>query len=177
MRNASVEEVLDLLRRGLPLRELLVAEPISIESLAINERITQPIEIVGCQLHSLNAISLRFESSVVIKDSLIENTNGSFAFSYFLGGLIIQECTFESKVDFQCGGHNKNSNCFLIADSTFKKFVNFFDCWFEGPVEIRNCDFEAGTNLLGNQDAPYAATFKLPPVIENNIGVMNLSGG
>lgn len=59
----------------------------------------------------------------------------------------------------------------------FIHFVNFFDCWYLGPVVIRRCHFVAGTNLLGNVDQPFVTSFKIPPVIEDTTGTLTMNGG
>ena len=41
--------------------------------------------------------------------------------------------------------------------------MNFFDCWYEGPFEVRRCTFRKGTNLFGNKGEPfkYGSTLSL----------------
>ena len=60
------------------------------------------------------------------------------------------------------GEGNKDGSIFALKDTVFHEFVNFLDCTFDGPVEIRGCRFEKGTNLLGNRGQPYAAQFRAP---------------
>jgi hypothetical protein len=53
--------------------------------------------------------------------------------------------------------------------------VNFFDCIYEGPVIITNNKFEKGTNLLGNQNEPFVASFDDVVTIENNEGEIDIN--
>ena len=175
MRNALASEILTLLANGKVIRDVRVIEPINFDQLAEDEKFYQPIDIIDCHFHSLDAINIQFHELVTLKNSVIENS--SFTFSYFLKGVSIEGCLFHGETDFQCGVHNQNGYCFTLRNSTFKEFVNFFDCKFEGPVEITDCKFEGGTNLLGNKIAPYQVTFVIPPQIENNHGDLELNGG
>jgi hypothetical protein len=97
--------------------------------------------------------------------------------AYFFAGLRVAGCTFESPVDFQCGGHNEGEHEVVLYATAFRGFVNFFDCWFRGPVVVRDCRFEGGTNLLGNRGQPYEVHFDVPPVIEDDEGNLGLDGG
>jgi len=96
----------------------------------------------------------------------------SFYGAYFLVGLEIKDCVFESRLDFQSGGHNKPGNAILIMNSEFQGFVNFFDCWYEYDIEVSGNIFQKGANLLGS---PYGipVTFDGKKTIGHNIGVLN----
>jgi hypothetical protein len=65
----------------------------------------------------------------------------------------------------------------VLERTTFGGFVNFFDCWFTGPVVIRRCRFEGGTNLLGNGGQSVAVQFDVPPAIEENLRNLGVDGG
>jgi hypothetical protein len=96
-----------------------------------------------------------------------------FAFTYFLGGLTIDNCAFDNYLDFQAGGHNKTGNPVIITNNDFKDFVNFFDCWYENEVTISNNQFHKGTNLLSKlYNIP--VTFDIEPIIKDNIGQLDL---
>jgi hypothetical protein len=177
MRELIEKELLSYIKEGEPIRNVRVAERVSLTSICGAGQLYHPVEITGCRLVSFDAMMIQFHQGVLLENSLISESHGSFAGSYFLGGLRIQNCIFESDVDFQCGVHNKGDNLFALRNTVFKKFVNFFDCRFEGPVEIKNCRFEAGTNLLGNRGAPFEVTFETPPIIKDNFGDIELSGG
>lgn len=97
----------------------------------------------------------------------------SFVFTYFLGGLTIDNCIFYNYLDFQAGGHNKIGNPVIIINNDFKDFVNFFDCWYENEVTISNNKFHKGTNLLG-QPFNIPVTFDKNPIVISNIGQLDL---
>ncbi len=78
---------------------------------------------------------------------------------------------------FQCGGHNKGAAVFSWDSCHFASFVNFFDCWYEGPFVVPNCHFSGGSNSLGNRGAPYQVRFDVPPVIDGNVGRLDLNEG
>ncbi len=92
---------------------------------------------------------------------------------YFLSGLLVKNCLFETVVDFQSGGHNKNGTEFRLEGNVFKEFVNFFDDWFEGPVVVKDNKFEKGTNLLSTTQM---VTFDVAPEISGNSGEINIEG-
>ncbi len=98
-----------------------------------------------------------------------------FTFTYFVGGIEINKCTFENYLDFQAGGHNKDKNSFSILSNKFHGFVNFFDCYFESEVIIKDNEFIKGTNLFGLHKASGQKThFDVAPLIENNNGALDI---
>ncbi|MFN8145159.1 MAG: hypothetical protein U0073_12130 [Bacteroidia bacterium] len=119
----------------------------------------------------LNAGSSQFTK--LVKLSNCELWKCDFAFSYFLGGLEINNCVFENYLDFQAGGHNKDGNVVSIYNSTFKGFVNFFDCRYESEFIISENFFLKGTNLLGKPNG-IPVTFDINPKIPNNKGKLDL---
>jgi hypothetical protein len=177
MRTLSAREVLDRLGRGEPVRDAQVSVPFDLRVLCDGDDLCVPVRLAGCRLAGLSAACVQFHDPVVLKHCTVESAEGAFFAAYFLAGLHLSGCSFQSAVDFQCGGHNKAPRAVLIEDTTFAGFVNFLDCWFEGPVAVRRCRFEAGTNLLGNKGRPYEVQFDLPPVIEGNHGDLGLDGG
>jgi len=133
------------------------------------------IVIDNCVFEFFEGISSQFLKQVRLTNSEFKKCD--FTFTYFLGGLEIQNCVFESYLDFQAGGHNKDGSEFSIRNSTFKNFVNFFDCWYESAVIIENNDFQQGTNLLGKHTSSgIETTFDVQPVIENNRGKLDIDG-
>ena len=97
-----------------------------------------------------------------------------FVFTYFLGGLTIDNCTFDNYLDFQAGGHNKTRYPITITNNFFKDFLNFCDCWYEDEVTITNNCFQKGTNLLGKpHNIP--VTFDKEPFITDNSGKLDLN--
>ena len=169
-------EALEAIRRGAPIRDAEIKEPLDLRSIADEDSIVAPVEFTNCRLYSLNAVMVHFHRPLVLENTEITTSNGSFSFCYFFEGLIIESCAFGGELDSQCGEHNGAAHPFL-TDSTFHKFVNFFDCWFMGPVEVQSCRFEEGTNLLGNRGESYRLQFDVAPAVESNSGNLELSGG
>jgi hypothetical protein len=157
-------------------RNAAVAESIDLRAVCEEDELRLPICFAGCNLRRIEAVCVRFHEPVVLEGNVIE-AEGTFFASYFLAGLRVASCQFGSVVDVQGGGHNEGKREILLLNTTFKGFVNFFDCWFEGPVVVRGCRFEAGTNLLGNRGKPFAVQFDVPPVIEDNFGELSVDGG
>ncbi|RAJ98094.1 hypothetical protein LX87_03002 [Larkinella arboricola] len=167
--NITTERATGLLKGGQPLIDVYVDGELKLETNGI------------------------WDKDVVFENSIIENFSGSvtqfnnpvrlinchfkncqFVFTYFSGGLTIDNCTFDSYLDFQAGGHNKAGNAVIITNNGFNGFVNFFDCWYESDVIINNNRFCKGTNLLGKPNN-IPITFDVEPVIENNIGELDIN--
>lgn len=175
MRTIDASEALESLRHGQTLRDVTVVGPLTLGELAEDDVVRAPIRIEGCRIDHLAGESLRFAAGVVIANSSVGVL--SFTFAYFPGGLDVADCAVGGGADFQCGGHNTGGRAFRLARCVFAEFVNFFDCWFEGPVVVRECRFEAGSNLLGNVGRPMQVQFDVTPVIESNVGSLDLDGG
>lgn len=192
----SISKVIKLIQNEQPIINVKVSEPLSLNHLVANERLHLNIEFRDCYLHSLALINIHCYHPVVLKNTVISPHNvsltdwifqpelklktwssGFFLGTYFHAGLLIENCSFKREVDFQSGGHNCIDKPIIIRNSKFHKFVNFLDCWFSGPIEVQNCCFKQGTNLLGNQGQPYQVQFDLTPVIKGNYGVLDLNGG
>jgi hypothetical protein len=75
-----------------------------------------------------------------------------------------------------CGGHNTIDKQVTISDSLFNGYVDMFDAWFTGPVNVTGCNFRKGTNLLGNKEKAWEVRFDTEPYIKNNIGKLDLNG-
>jgi hypothetical protein len=189
MKELTAAAVLEAISRGETVHNAIVAETIELRLLAkhwplgtqgppgTQDQLLVPVSFVGCQLHCIDAVCLHFHHPFVLRDTVIDIPSASFYACYFLEGYTIERSTFCGDVDFQCGGHNATDKPVIIRDSTFRGFVNFLDCWFMGPVEVRNCCFEKGTNLLGNKGQPFEVTFDVAPLIDGNSGDLDLNGG
>ena len=131
---------------------------------------TNKLFFSNCVIEYFTAIITYFEEPVRFSNCHFRKCQ--FTFSYFLGGLTIDNCTFDKYLDFQAGGHNKPGYPVIITNNIFKDFVNFFDCWYEGEVTITNNAFQKGTNLLGRPNN-IPVTFDVKPVIKDNVGQLD----
>ena len=159
-----------LLKDGQPLKNLIVEGNIVIE--IADSYWEKEVVIDNCIIEYFSGSVTQFKSPVRLINSHFKNCQ--FVFTYFLGGLIIDNCLFDNFLDFQAGGHNKPNNPIGITNNNFSDFVNFFDCWYEGEVIISNNNFQKGTNLLGK---PFniPVTFNINATIENNIGQLDFN--
>jgi len=128
----SADDAIAQLRRGEPLREVTVEGALDLRRLCVGDRVELPIRFESCQLTDVSGVFAQFVAPFELVDTELNELACTFA--YFAGGLRIDGCTFASAVDFQCGGHNSPNRVVSVTRSTFRAFVNFFDCWFEGPV-------------------------------------------
>src|SRR6185437_12567145 len=119
----------------------------------IAAEIKSKLIIRECFVENLVSPSVEFIHELSLIGSHFEKC--SFNYAYFIGGLTIDNCIFESYLDFEAGGHNQKNCPFRIKQSSFLGFVNFFDCWFQSKVEVVDNDFKKGTNLLGNKGKPF----------------------
>jgi hypothetical protein len=172
LRTASAEEVLRLLRHGEEVRSLQISEELTLRAVADGDDVRAPIRFVDCSFGKVDISFLQFQRLVSFESCSIESLFGMS--SYFFAGLAIERCVLISPTDLSCGGHNRGGHSIVLADTTFAAFVNFADCWFEGPFVVQRCTFEGGTNLLGNREQLYGVTFDVPPVLEENRGQLGL---
>lgn len=93
----------------------------------------------------------------------------------FQRGLDLADCHFSDPFYFFASGHNLFGSQIRIRRCTFHSFADFGDCWFEGPFEIIDCDFQEGTNLMGNLNTPIEVTFDVPPVLTRVSGELRLN--
>ena len=165
--NISTERATDLLQDGLSLLDFYIDGEIKIET---NETWDKEIIIENCIIEYFSGSVTQFDKPVKLINSHFKRCQ--FTFTYFFGGLTIENCTFDNYLDFQAGGHNKTNNPVRIINNNFFKFVNFFDCWYENNVTICNNNFQRGTNLLGK---PFniPVTFEIDPIIKDNLGQLD----
>lgn len=163
-------EALSLIKSGKPLKNCAIYGEFNLDGL---DHFGKKFIAQDCIFESLSGVSSFF--SEVFDFTNCQFKKCSFTFSYFLGGLNIDHCIFENYLDFQAGGHNKNESIVSIKNSVFKGFVNFFDCWYEGPIIVKDNDFKEGTNLLGSAENLTVA-FDVKPLIENNNGKLDIDG-
>ncbi len=166
--NISVDTATDILNNGQPLTDFYIDGEIKIET---NETWDKEVVIENCIVEYFSGSVTKFDKPVKFINSHFKKCQ--FVFTYFLGGLTIHNCTFDNFLDFQAGGHNKTNSTITILNNDFLDFVNFFDCWYESEVTICNNNFHCGTNLLG-QPHNIPVTFDIEPIIENNVGQLDL---
>ncbi|RYE12948.1 MAG: hypothetical protein EOP45_22025 [Sphingobacteriaceae bacterium] len=129
MHSISAKKAIDLLNEGRALTNLYISGELKIEA---DENWEKEMVFENCIIEYFSAIGQQFIKPVKIANCYFKNC--SFTFVYFLSGLTIDSCTFESYLDFQAGGHNKTGNIIAITNNDFKKFVNFFGCCYENEV-------------------------------------------
>ncbi len=166
--NISLNWATDFLRDGKHLVDCYIDGEIKIET---TENWDKEVVFENCVVEHFSGSVTLFEKPVRFINCLFNKCQ--FSFTYFLGGLTIKNCKFDDNLDFQAGGHNKVGKPIIIINNHFSGFVNFFDCWYESGVIIKNNCFAQGTNLLGK---PYniPVTFKVALVIGNNQGQLDI---
>ncbi len=137
--NISSERGADLLKDGRPLLDIYVDGELKIET---NEIWDNEVAIKNCVIEHFSGSVTQFTKPVKLINCHFKKCQ--FTFTYFLGGLTIDNCIFDSYLDFQAGGHNKPGNPVIITNNDFADFVNFFDCWYENEVTSKNHTFLEG---------------------------------
>jgi hypothetical protein len=164
----SPESAYDLLKDGRPLTDARIEGYLKIENTQIWDN---EVVFENCIIENFSGSVTQFGKPVRLVNCHFKKCH--FAFTYFLGGLTIDNCTFDNYLDFQAGGHNKTGNAIIITNNDFKDFVNFFDCWYENEVVLSKNKFHKGTNLLGKPHN-IAVTFDTQAIIKDNIGQLDL---
>ena len=163
----KASDALALLRDSRKLRHATVTQPFT-----FIDEVEHEIRCTDCRFDSFCASFARFKRHVRFERCSFQY--GDFYAAYFLQGLYVSACEFNTGATFQSGGHNAKDCNFEIRDSVFQDFADFEDVWFEGPVIIDNVDFRDGTNLLGNVNTPMQVTYDYPPIIENTQGSLDI---
>lgn len=107
--------------------------------------IATELTFLNCNISTFNACCKYISKKITFIDCKISRLNCHA--TYFFGGVEIINSVISGKSTFDCGVHNSKTSSFIIAGSTFKDHVDFFDTYFEGPVTIENNNFEKGTSL------------------------------
>jgi len=160
--NITKEKAFDLLNAGQPIKDCYVEGNVQI---VISGSWDKEVIIENCIVENFAGNVTQFAKRVNFINTHFKKCE--FIFSYFIGGLIIENCTFDSYLDFQAGGHNQPTNEIVIKNSDFHDFVNFFDCWYQGPISISRNRFHKGTNIGSEKQL---ITFEFPPTIKDNVG-------
>lgn len=162
--NITAARATDLLQNGAPILDSYVSGELKIET---NETWDKAVIFENCILENFSGAVTQFKQPVRLINCHFKKCQ--FVFTYFLGGLIIDKCLFDSYLDFQAGGHNKAGKPVIITSNYFAGFVNFFDCWYENEVIITENHFQKGTNLLGKPNN-IPVSFDVKPTIHGNLG-------
>ena len=93
--------------------------------------------------------------------------------TYFFAGLAMANCIISEASTFDCGVHNIQPYEFIIDNCIFNGHLNFFDVYFEGPVQITNNEFRKGTSINLYLAVPYGIKEGIPFKVENNKGQLD----
>ena len=162
----SLERAMNVLNDGQPLKDLCVEGEMKIEIGGVWDK---EVVIENCMIEYFSGSTTVFNRPVKLINSHFKK--GQFIFTHFVGGLTIENCSFDKYLDFQAGGHNAPGNLITINNNIFSEFCNFFDCWYNGHVAITNNKFQQGTNIASEKQL---ISFDFKPVIENNIGQLKV---
>jgi hypothetical protein len=160
------QKATELIKNGAPLIDKEVEGEIDL--IAVDDW-EKNIVIDNCIIDILNCTSTEFQRPVILTNTHFKDCK--FLYSYFLEGLVLKNCRFDSYLDFQAGGHNNVEHSIIIENNTFLHFVSFWDCWYKGKVSVCNNNFVKGTNIESRKQM---ITFDIPPKISNNIGQTNI---
>lgn len=154
----SGDEAIELIKNNQPIRGKVVVGQINLTNF-LDDSNNFSVIIDNSAIDELMASCVNFNKQVVLRSSTFKKCE--FQFTYFLRGLLIKDSTFDSYLNFQCGGHNQPQTRIEILSNEFNDFVNFFDCIYSGPVIIKNNEFKRGTNILGNKGKAFETQFDL----------------
>ena len=160
------QQAKNILETGSPLRDFTVNGTIYIDA---GSEWKKEVLIDHCVIENFKCLMVYFKKNVIIKNSHFKDA--AFNFSYFQGGLTIENCTFEKYLDFEAGGHNDLNNLVTIRKNHFISFVNFFDCWYNGEIIVEDNIFEKGTNISSKDQL---ISFDIPAKVMNNIGDVSI---
>lgn len=118
----------------------------------------------NCTINTLMLCHYMLEQHITLKNCTIINLDCSA--TYFFGGFLMDNCTIRGKALFDCGGHNNNP--FIIRQSIFEGFADFFDVYYQAEVQITNNHFKEGTNLFHYIKPPFGIKPGINFRIENN---------
>ena len=144
-----------------------------IESINQNElKGNESFRFFNCIVETIDLLGV-FELKVhlILENCIINNLQ--IHSCWFVNGLLIKNSIVKNYVDYQMGGHNTNP--IVIEGNVFEDFFNFFDCQFDGVVELKYNVFKKGTNILGNKGEGFENSFANGWVIENNVGNIDLN--
>jgi len=165
--NITTQIATDLLNNGKPLKDFYISGELIIEGNIWGKEVI----FENCVIEYFSGSCTSFNKPVRMINCHLKKCQ--FLFTHFLGGLKIDNCTFDKYLNFQSGGHNKTGNPIIVTNNDFEDFVDFFDCWYESEVTICNNRFHKGTNLLGKpHNIP--VKFEIEPITKDNFGRLDL---
>ena len=166
----SLRDIKNNIIKGLPIEDARLENPLSFSELFVDGFCDKPIVLNNCEFYDLDLSMIQYKYPVVLSKTIFHKV--SFYGSYFLKGIIIKDCNFNSLVDLMHGGHNSEESKFSLINNTFEDFVDFEDSWFQGPIELVQNRFNKGTNLL--LDGQLGVTFDNPPFLKDNKGGLSV---
>jgi len=164
--NISSDKANDLINAESPLVDSYVSGEIKIIG---DSNWNKEITIENCIIEYFEGTDSQFQKPIRFINTHFNDCR--FIFSYFLQGFTFENFVFDKYLDFQAGGHNQAGHQVLIKNNTFFDFVNFFDCWYNGEIVIRDNKFLKGTNIESQKQY---ISFDVVPQIFNNTGQTNI---
>ena len=121
--------------------------------------------IENCMIDSIDIFDTQFKQHVTVKNCIIGQL--SVLESAFNSGLTFTNNIVMSKIQYHTS--YENDGLFEIYENIFMQFVDFFDCQFNGSINVSNNIFRNNCSLLFREKADWDPIFKFPPIIEKNI--------
>jgi uncharacterized protein YjbI with pentapeptide repeats len=163
MKFTTEEELLYLIDKEVPIINRAFQE-INLRSISNDGTISKNIIFENCRFQYLDLSFIVFKNILKFKGCLFEKA--SFHSMFIKSHFDIENCDFINSLDFSCGDI---VSTLVINETTFHEYVDFFDTFFDEKVEISNCNFKHGTNLLA-----WTGAFKFNPIIYRNTGDLKL---
>jgi len=160
--NISAARALGLLTFGKPINDAYVGGEIYLSGESAWDK---EVVISNCIVEYFDGCVTEFHQPVKFINTHFKDCR--FISAMFLKGLIVENCTFDSYLSLESGGHNQSGYPVTIKNNKFEGFVNFADCWYMSDISVTDNTFLKGTNI-GSQNQ--YLTFVVQPIIMNNIG-------
>ncbi len=174
MRSLTSAEAVQILRRKRKLQGYHVTGRLSLFELASpfpHHSIESPLQFTKCIFDEYFSPAILHKAPIFWNQCifhLIEISSGV----YFHKGLTCKDSEFQSEVLFDAGGHNDRNAPIIFERVVFKRFVDFFDSHFSGPLILKDVRFLGGTNLL--HESKGWVSFEVPPILEDVQGKLDV---
>src|SRR5262245_22333327 len=171
----TADMALALLAESRPLEDCSIVGPLWLGAAPLADqylKVRLPVALRHAAVEYLNTACVVFEAPVCIDHCSIAAS--CFYAAYFLQGLKICECEFIGPVTFMDGGHNMPGCPVRLAGTVFRDFVAFDDCYFPGPLEIVDCTFHEGSNLLQWVRSPFGLGEEASLQVSGNVGSLEV---